>query len=262
MFEKRIFDEKINNVLIDFSQVVSDTLGGNLASIIIYGSVALDDFKHGKGDIDFVCVTHKSLTEKEIDLLTNNHREIRAGSLGELGKQIEGSYYPKKIFENEENKIGLYIGTNQNNWRTISSIQLNLFDQHIIRKHGIVIYGEDNRHIFYKSSFEELKQEYLNELKNRIDSIEEYKDIEFNIETIYFALRGFNTILKKSFISKSESCKWYIDNFEDLNYIDLIKHIRHYRYPLSSEDKYTINSDLIFNKTKPFLEHIYNLINE
>ncbi len=52
-------------------------LPGRINGLYIVGSIALDDYKSGKSDIDFVSVSDKHFSEEELILLANIHTKIR-----------------------------------------------------------------------------------------------------------------------------------------------------------------------------------------
>ena len=69
-------------------------LGDNLFEIIIHGSYALNDFRPGLGDLDYMVVTNENLDNSTNSRLFELHDRYRS-ERELLLHQLEGTFYPK-----------------------------------------------------------------------------------------------------------------------------------------------------------------------
>jgi Nucleotidyltransferase domain. len=69
---------------------IAEILDGNKASVCLFGSVVLNDFKLGWSDIDFICLTEKSLSTLQATELVNLREKMM--------REYEGNPY-FRLFE-------------------------------------------------------------------------------------------------------------------------------------------------------------------
>lgn len=256
-------NEELNILFEKFSNEVKNILGNNIKSIIIYGSVALGGFIKGKGDIDYICIINDNLCDEEIRKIHDLHENIRNGSLGELGVQLEGAYYSLPMMCNMKEAIGrgYYMGTNKNRWREVSKVgSLNCMDRLMMIRHGIVIYGEKKIDYLKEPRLEEIKEEFLENLQNNIEWSKKGNSVYFSIEMVYFAARGLNTLKTGQLLSKGKACEWFVLEYEKSKWRDYVGYTSKFRYPLSKQEEEIINRAYIINNTTPFLEDIYRVL--
>lgn len=263
--EKTIENFDLESLFNDFAVEVIKILGDNLKTTVIYGSVALGDFAKGKGDIDFLCIVEKDLTDQEIKGIQEAHDAIRNGSLGELGVQLEGAYYTLPMVKDIKNGYGrgYYLGTNRKGWKEVSSAaSLNYIDISMILRYGIVIAGEDPKEYIDLPTELQIRNEFVNKLTNYIDIGKKLEDIGLSIEMVYFCVRGLNTILVGDLLSKSMACKWFSQKYSASKWSQLVEYISQFRYPLAKEEVLRIDKIYITRNATKFLEDIYSCIGE
>jgi len=67
----------IDDTLSLFHKDVYRILGDKFYDFFIWGSVVLNDFKNGKGDIDFVVVLNDEINDAEINKIVELHDKYR-----------------------------------------------------------------------------------------------------------------------------------------------------------------------------------------
>jgi hypothetical protein len=250
-------DKKFSKTMEQFSNNLLEILGENLLSVILFGSAVLGDFIPGKGDLDFLVVAFKDLSSSDCEKLFFLHDKMRAGRMGELAVQLEGTYYPFCIVKDpgHAEAKGCYIGTGRKGWREISSSCNSLADYAIIRAYGKFFYGKDIRGQIYNPTKEELKDEFLRSLRKSIKSAESINDLMFSISIFQWVPRGLYTLLTGKFVSKREGARWFLTEFPDSPWNSLITHVSRFRYPLSENERAEVNPE-IKSKVKEFLDEI------
>ena len=135
---------------------VVDILEGCAASIYIYGSLALGDFRPGWSDIDILVLTEKEITEGQAGRLVNLRQVM-------LEEQPDNRYY--RCFEGgmlsldafrlgEKDRV-VYWGTSGE--RITDSYNFDSFSMCELLESGILIWGRDVRDRLSRPSFDELR---------------------------------------------------------------------------------------------------------
>lgn len=154
--------ESIEKMLREIEAILVD----NEISIYFYGSVALNDFKLGWSDIDFLCLTKEPITRSQAEKLLYLRQNLKRTTPENLYYQsFEGAFLSLDTFLNKTNDVVVYWGTSG---QKITHVYvLNSFSMMSLIDYGILVYGEDMR--------SNLKYPTENEIK---------KDIEFHLNTI------------------------------------------------------------------------------
>lgn len=135
---------------------VVDILEGCAASIYIYGSLALGDFRPGWSDIDILVLTEKEITEGQAGRLVNLRQVM-------LEEQPDNCYY--RCFEGgmlsldafrlgEKDRV-VYWGTSGE--RITDSYNFDSFSMCELLESGILIWGRDVRDRLSRPAFDELR---------------------------------------------------------------------------------------------------------
>jgi Domain of unknown function (DUF4111)/Nucleotidyltransferase domain len=69
-------EETVGRVVDGYLTEVDDALPGRIEGLYLVGSVALDDFRPGSSDIDFVAVSAERLGEDDLEALAGVHRRL------------------------------------------------------------------------------------------------------------------------------------------------------------------------------------------
>jgi|GEM_PF-1089541 len=244
------FLDGVLDTMAAFSDTLGQTLGPNLLSVILFGSAVLGDFRPGAGDIDFIAVVKDDLTSADCDAIFRLHDHMRAGEMGELAVQIEGTYYPFSVVRDPVNAqaSGCYVGTGRKGWKPVDSNRNSMADYSIIRNHGIACYGEDIREIFYEPSREELLAEIAHGLDKNIETAGDRKDIAYALSMFHWAPRALFYAMTGRMISKSSAADWYVSEFPDTRWAALVTHAKGFRrYPLTTDDLSQVDLSLVEN---------------
>jgi hypothetical protein len=70
------------------TQISSQVLGESLLSVILHGSLTLDDYLPGQSDIDLLAIVDHALSDSEIDSLTRVVTAERAGAPGPVDLRV------------------------------------------------------------------------------------------------------------------------------------------------------------------------------
>lgn len=119
-------------------------LANNNPTILLYGSVTLDDFRLGWSDIDILCLTEKPIDEAQANKLVSLRQVLMDEYQGNpYFRLFEGGFISEKAFFNKENDIVVYWGTGGQ--KIIEQYRIDPFSAIEIVEHGMVLYGKDLR---------------------------------------------------------------------------------------------------------------------
>ena len=134
---------QLDAVLESFLEAGEQALREQLLCVILHGSVVFGDLAPGYGDLDFLAVVARDLSEHTCTRLTLLRRPFRAGEHGAFGTMLEGAFLPRHLLDPARTGRALWWGTSGE--RSWERNKLGLFAHEVIRNHGIVIWGEDLR---------------------------------------------------------------------------------------------------------------------
>jgi hypothetical protein len=72
-----------------YARLVDEKLPGRIGGLYLSGSLALDDYRTGRSDIDFVAVSDTALQASELEMLRRVHTELRRTV---AGPKLDGVY--------------------------------------------------------------------------------------------------------------------------------------------------------------------------
>jgi hypothetical protein len=238
-----------------FNNDLRRNLKENYLDIILYGSSTINDFVPNKGDIDFIVILEKDLTEMEINLLFELHDEYRSKKYGNLEYQLEGTYYPEKILEKiDDTFVGCYIGTGRKGWKEIISFQNNVFDLIQIKNNGICY--NNGKYKIYEPTKSEIRKYIIKEM-------EEYNNLmEANImpshSVIQFASRTLYYIKNKRIGSKKESCKEYSKKYDGNKFLQKCGEIKYPENHKEIEKQYPEHKEMAQRALNDIREMVEN----
>ena len=185
---------EILKTLTSFKQDMKDILGNNLFEVIIYGSFSLNDFIPGRGDLDFILLTHEEIKPAKTDLIFCKFAEYRTQDIP-LKKQLEGTFYPKRKLANiNSGEKGIYIGTSPKGWRTTESFENSFIDLVAIKQAGIFLNQKETD--VYSPSSHELKAERKRSYQS-LKSLSETEDY-----VVFVPLAGQINLLFRQWFSR------------------------------------------------------------
>ena len=143
LLKHKFSDTNLNITLELFLRMLKDFFGEQLVSVILYGSVVFDDLAPGYGDLDFLAVVDEDISDETCLQLVELRKPLRSGDYGIMAKMIEGAFLPRRMLDPDNIGKAFWWGTSGE--RAWNDNQLGWFVLHVIREHGIVIYGDDIR---------------------------------------------------------------------------------------------------------------------
>jgi hypothetical protein len=206
-----------------------------LFQIVIHGSVVLDDFRPYKGDIDHTVISHRDLSDDEIEQLFALHDGYRSNR-ELLMHQLEGTYYSSAFIADLQTPfVGCYIGTGRRGWRKTTTLCNSLIDLKLMREKGWALPGSVPA--IYNPNSQEILEEQVREFRQIQESSMRMVESEFGrwmalvhwcARTLYF--RRFGQI-----VSKRDACLWCQREEKVQGFLELYRMAQESRYPYGSE---------------------------
>ncbi|MEH7126136.1 nucleotidyltransferase domain-containing protein [Bacillus sp. JJ1773] len=206
----------LNEYMSLFNARIPDTLEG----IYLHGSIALNSYKNGSSDIDFIAIVNRHFTEEEVKILSKIHRELINKYKNTI---MDGCYLlwedigkkkteTKKCLYVYEGKVGR------------SNHVINPITWWILREKGISIIGPEITSFHFEVDKSDLVDYVLKNMNtywlNRLKTIERFnrivhllpnKLVDWEVQwSITGVLRQFYTLREHKIISKVDACNYAI----------------------------------------------------
>src|SRR5687768_1655481 len=81
---------EVSATMTAYARLVDEKMPGRIRGLYLCGSLALDDYRTGRSDIDFVAVSDTALAGSELDVLRRVHTELRRRR--PPGPELDGVY--------------------------------------------------------------------------------------------------------------------------------------------------------------------------
>lgn len=133
----------LDQTLALFLKLLGDFFDKRLVSVLLYGSVVFDDLAPGYGDLDFLVVVDRDLTEPECQELVKLRQPLHDGTYGVLAAMLEGAFLSRRMLDSSHPGMALWWGTSGE--RIWEANHLGWLALHAIRERGMVVWGEDIR---------------------------------------------------------------------------------------------------------------------
>jgi len=200
----RFPDPQMNLTLELFLRMISDLLGHKLVSVVLHGSIAFDDLAPGYGDLDFLVVVDDDIPAAVCQQLIELRGPLRCGDYGIRAEMLEGAFLPRQMLNPANSGRAFWWGTSGE--RPWESNQLGWFVLRVIRRRGIVIWGEDVRHHIPAASHEDL----INEARRACESIREHAQggALHSVDWLLTLSRLLLWLREGRLSSKSEAADW------------------------------------------------------
>jgi predicted nucleotidyltransferase len=201
----------MENAIARMKNTVVGILDENISTMYLYGSVALNDFRMGWSDIDFLCLTRDSITEEKADALVLLRQRLLEEDMGNpYYRLFEGGILPLDAFVSKRPDTVVYWGTSGQ--RITDTYDFDSFCMYELLSSGILLHGEDVRGQFQTPSFRQLRD----------DVIRHYQTIrKYTVKTtgsIYSCgwmldiARGIYTLRTGKVIAKTAAGEWALQN--------------------------------------------------
>lgn len=245
-------EEQVLNTVKIFKEEITNILKRKILDIIIFGSSVRGDFIEGKGDIDFLVFLNKKLTKEETDLLINLHHEYRQKTT--LFKQLEGCYY--NIDVNYNVTKGLYVGTNENNWREVNTLLSNHIESAFIRDAYLSLNETHLVENIFSIHWDLVKKDITDQMEYFMNDISNSNDVSYLLYLVKTSARSLYTLKKQKFISKNKALEWLASMKKySITHGDMLQVCLEYNNPLTSTEKRKIGKR-VFSSLDIFLSQI------
>ncbi len=209
MYLKHMFDKsEVNLALEVFLRESVDCLGGDLVSVIVYGSLVFDDLAPGYGDLDFLAVVKDDIAESMFGRLSDLRKPLRSGHFGLIPTMIEGEFVPRRSLVEPEIGQSYYWGTSSDKPRIGSSV-VGLVAE-VVHQLGVVIYGEDVRQEVARPTREQL----IADLGHHAPGFRDYAKVGglHAVDGLLTVARMLIFLREGRLSSKSEAAEWAYAN--------------------------------------------------
>ncbi|QPQ30585.1 aminoglycoside adenylyltransferase domain-containing protein [Lysinibacillus sp. JNUCC 51] len=214
---------QVRKVLNEYITLFQSKIPNTLEGFYLHGSIALDAYIDGSSDIDFIAVVNRSLTEEDVKVISNLHKELNQ-KYKEIG--MDGSYLLVADVGKKQSEVKNCLKVNEG--KTIwGKDDINPITWWILKNKGITIIGPDIA-IFNFSLDERVLGDYVLEnmnsyWSNRLKKIKKYKaflipnnlvdlEVEWSITGI---LRQFYTLQEQDIVSKVDACKYALHHLPE-----------------------------------------------
>ncbi len=150
-------DPQLGQTLETFTGLLAGFWGERLVSVVLYGSVLYGDLAPGYGDLDFLAVVAGEIAEDLHRPLAALRMPLRSGSYGPLAAMLEGAFLPRRMLDPACPGRAFWWGTSGE--RPWDGNHLGWFVLEVIRRSGLVIWGQDIRGEIPAASRERLIEE-------------------------------------------------------------------------------------------------------
>ncbi len=193
-----------------FLRLIRETLGSDLLSVVLYGSIVYEDLAPGYGDLDFLAVTASEIDENLAETLIALRQPFRSGDHGVVATMIEGPFLPKVMIDPSVRGRAVWWGTSGE--RTWTRNELGPLVMHHICRHGIVIWGDDVRGLMPPFTPEGL----IEETQGLVRRLEEggTGGTLHSVDWLLTAARMLRLIREGDMGSKNAAAEWGLENLQ------------------------------------------------
>lgn len=150
--------QEINNLLVFWTEYLSDNLKDNLIGFYLTGSLTYGDFVLERSDVDLLVIINKALNSNELDLIKQMHTETEKMFPKWLSR-IECSYLPIDLLPNVlPPKIPRpYLGGGE---FYIDSLYGNewIINNYLLYQHGITLIGQEFKSLINRIDIKEVQK--------------------------------------------------------------------------------------------------------
>ena len=200
-------DSMVTNSIEIMVSRISSILAGNNPSILLYGSVALNDFKFGWSDIDILCLTEKPINEAQADKLVCLRQTLTEEYQDNpYFRLFEGAFMSEKALFDKEKDMVVYWGTRGQ--KIIEQYEIDPFTAIEINEYGMVLYGKDLRGMIPYPT----EKEIYEGVKNYYNAIRKYAQVTDKRITssgwFFDIARCLYTLKTGKVIAKTAAAEW------------------------------------------------------
>jgi len=213
---------------------ITRILSDDNPSIYLFGSVVLDDFKFGWSDIDFICLTEKTILDEQADELVPLRQTLLAEyPENKYFRLFEGVMMTLEAFIKNSGDTVVYWGTSGQ--RLVRNWGLCQFGKIELLENGRLLFGNDIRRLISYPT----KTEIINEIKHTYENISEF-GVKFPAGPWLLDIaRCLYTLKTNKVIAKTNAGEWAIENnlCPDLSVMKRVVEIRKNPLKLKNSDE-------------------------
>ncbi|KMY31931.1 hypothetical protein ACZ11_07045 [Lysinibacillus xylanilyticus] len=214
---------QVQKILNEYITLFQNKIPNTLEGFYLHGSIALDAYINGSSDIDFIAVVNRSLTEEDVKVISNLHKELNQ-KYKDTG--MDGSYLLVADVGKKQSEVKSCLKVNEGKTKW-GKDDINPITWWILKNKGITIIGPDIA-IYNFSLDERVLGDYVLEnmnsyWSNRLKKIKKYKaflipnklvdlEVEWSVTGI---LRQFYTLQEQAIVSKVDACKYAIHHLPE-----------------------------------------------
>ncbi|HKF06171.1 MAG TPA: aminoglycoside adenylyltransferase domain-containing protein [Candidatus Sulfotelmatobacter sp.] len=202
----------INTVLCDWVEGVKSLLGEKVVGLYLSGSLAYGDFVLERSDIDLQAVVRNPLTQDELRLIEQLHRQIE-GRCPEWANRIECSYVPLELMRE------LTPPATPRPWWGFGTFYAEapagnewIINHYLLSRHGIALWGPDFNELIppididcvRRASARDLFQEWV----PKIDDSKWLSSSHYQSYLVLNLCRILHTVIGGQPVSKKVAGEW------------------------------------------------------
>jgi hypothetical protein len=209
----------VNEVLEALVEAMIGVLGERLVGVSLYGSLALGDFDPATSDIDFVAVTDGVRLEDVFDKLKAMHMGFQEREPGR-SMHLEGCYLPLGDLRRHDPEGGPYLMLNEGNFYQTRLGGDWIIQRHILREHGVAVYGPELRGWIDPVSADDLRWGVADVLSGWWTEQAENPEwigqrAGYEVFTVQTMCRALYTLDKGEIASKPASVRWAAETLDE-----------------------------------------------
>src|SRR5215468_10360750 len=150
--------QDINSLLADWTEKAKNILGEKVVGLYLSGSLAYGDFVLERSDIDLQAVVRNPLTQDELRLIEQLHRQIE-GRCPQWARRIECSYVPLELMRE------LTPPATPRPWWGFGTFYVEapagnewIINHYLLSKHGIALEGPDFKELIPPIDVDSVRQ--------------------------------------------------------------------------------------------------------
>ncbi len=179
-------------------------------SCYLFGSVALNDYKPGWSDIDFLCLTEQPLSEQEAGPLLELRQKLQSSRKDPVYRTFEGGILWEEAFWKEEPSRAVYWGTSGQRIR--SEFTLDCFSLYELLQNGIPLCGTDRRGQGKLPTFEKLRKGVVAHYHGIREHASETGETLYSCGWLFDIARCLYTLRSGTVIAKTAAGEWALEN--------------------------------------------------
>lgn len=227
---------QIDQINREFAIGLQNVLGDKLYGAYIYGAAAFND-SLPTGDIDFHVILVENLTEIEKHELEDLHRKL-ALEYPPLGGELDGYYI---LLEDARKRVP----PQSQLWQCATDNAWALHREHIRSGRYIKLYGGDPLEIYSPSTWPELEDALIDELRYVEEHLDQYPD--YCILNLCRLMVSFKT--RDVVISKARASEWSFDAIPEWRWLVQLA-LKSYQGKATSHDR-----ELMLSGVEKFFEY-------